>query len=161
MDAAISKILHNAIATFTKTSIGKFESDATACFDRFVMVFAMLCFFAYGCPLLLIQFWMGVLQHHSHKVKTSHGVSSSGSMLTLPTPRSMALVKALVEVRALALSPPRSSYMHKTSYRMVSPSVTRPRASATSTVPICSSTTTPARPTSWFAGSTTSRRPLR
>jgi hypothetical protein len=76
MDAAILKGLHNVIATYTKTSLGQFESDATACFDWIVMTFAILCFFAYGCPLLLIQFWMGVLQHHSHTVKTSHGISS-------------------------------------------------------------------------------------
>jgi hypothetical protein len=44
MDAAISKVLHNTIATYTKTPLGQFESDATACFDRIVMIFAMLCF---------------------------------------------------------------------------------------------------------------------
>jgi hypothetical protein len=75
MDAAISKTLHNVLATYTKTSLGQFESDATACFDRIVMTFAMLCFFAYGCPSLLIKFWFAVLQHHSHKVKTGHGIS--------------------------------------------------------------------------------------
>jgi hypothetical protein len=52
MDAAISKTLHNVLATYTKTPLGQFESDATACFDRIVMVFAMLCFFAYGCPMI-------------------------------------------------------------------------------------------------------------
>jgi hypothetical protein len=53
MDAAISKTLHNVIATYTKTPLGQFESDATACFDRIVMV---LCFYAYGCPMILIRF---------------------------------------------------------------------------------------------------------
>jgi hypothetical protein len=33
MDAAISKVLHNVIATYTKTPLGQFESDATACFE--------------------------------------------------------------------------------------------------------------------------------
>jgi hypothetical protein len=42
MNAAISKTLHNVIATYTKTPLGQFESDATACFDQIVMVFAML-----------------------------------------------------------------------------------------------------------------------
>jgi hypothetical protein len=49
MDAAISKVLHNVVATYTKTPLAQFESDATACFDRIVMMFAMLCFFVYGC----------------------------------------------------------------------------------------------------------------
>jgi hypothetical protein len=76
MDAAISKTLHNVISTYTKTSLDQFESDATTCFDRIVMSYAMLCFFAYGCPLLLINFWLGVLRHHRHKVETSHGISA-------------------------------------------------------------------------------------
>jgi hypothetical protein len=86
MDAAISKTLHNVISTYTKTSLGQFESDATACFDRIVMSFAMLCFFAYGCPLLLINFWLGVLRHHSHKVKTSHGISAGSYAYSADSP---------------------------------------------------------------------------
>jgi hypothetical protein len=39
------------------------------------MAFAMLCLFAYGCLMLFIRFWFGVLTHHQHKVKTSHGIS--------------------------------------------------------------------------------------
>jgi hypothetical protein len=75
MDAAVTKVLHNTITTFTKTPMGQFESDATACFDRIAMGFAMLCFFLYKCPSLLLDFWFGVLTHHSHKIKTSHGIS--------------------------------------------------------------------------------------
>jgi hypothetical protein len=82
MDAAISKVLHNTIATYSKTPLGLFESDATACFDRIVMCFAMLCFFAYGCPSILIRFWFGVLTHHRHKVKTSHVISSGSYSYT-------------------------------------------------------------------------------
>jgi hypothetical protein len=50
MDAAISKTLHNVISTYTKTSLGQFESDATACFDRIVMSYAMLCFLGTVAP---------------------------------------------------------------------------------------------------------------
>jgi hypothetical protein len=56
MDAAISKVLHTIIDTYSKTPMGQFESDATSCF---VMQFPMLCFFVYGCPALVLQFWMG------------------------------------------------------------------------------------------------------
>jgi hypothetical protein len=86
MDAAISKVLHNMIATYSKTPLGQFKSDATACFDRIVMCFAMLCFFAYGCPTLLLRFWFGVLTHHQHKVKTSHGISEGSYSYTASSP---------------------------------------------------------------------------
>jgi hypothetical protein len=46
----------------------------------------MLCFFAYGCPTILIKFWFGVLTHHSHKVKTSHGVSSGSYAFSSDSP---------------------------------------------------------------------------
>ena len=74
MDAAVAKVLHNTIATLTKTPISQFESDATACFDRISMTFAMMCFFIFGCPARFIKFWMGVLTHHCHQVKTAYGV---------------------------------------------------------------------------------------
>jgi hypothetical protein len=86
MDAAVSKILHNVIATFSRTPMGQFESDTTSCFDRIVMVFAMLCFFAYGCPSLLLQFWYGVLTHHIHKVKPSHGITAGSYAYTTDSP---------------------------------------------------------------------------
>jgi hypothetical protein len=86
MDAAISKTLHNITATYTKTPLNQFESVATACFDRIVMVFAMLCFYAYGCPMILIHFWLGVLTHHCHQVKTSHGISSGSYSSTPESP---------------------------------------------------------------------------
>jgi hypothetical protein len=86
MYAAIAKVLHNTIATYTKTPLGQFESDATACFDRIVMVFVMLCFFIYGCPQLLIQVWLGVLTHHQHQVKTSYGVSEGSYSYTADSP---------------------------------------------------------------------------
>jgi hypothetical protein len=45
-----------------------------------------LFFFAYGCPLLLIQLWLGVLTHHHHQVKTSHGVSTGSYSYTTESP---------------------------------------------------------------------------
>jgi hypothetical protein len=86
MDAGVSKVLHNTIATYSKTPMGQFESDATACFDRIVMQFALLCFFIYGCPALLLQFWMGVLSHHCHQVKTSHGTSGGSYSYSAASP---------------------------------------------------------------------------
>jgi hypothetical protein len=50
-DAAISKVLHNMVTIFTKTPMGQFESDATACFDREVMNFVFACFRSHGAPM--------------------------------------------------------------------------------------------------------------
>jgi hypothetical protein len=72
MDAAVAKVLHNTIATLTKIPMSQFESDATACF---VMTFAKMCFFIFGCPARFIKFWMGVLTHHCHQVNAAYGVS--------------------------------------------------------------------------------------
>jgi hypothetical protein len=47
-DATLSKVLHTVIAVLTKTPMGRFESDATACFDREVMNFVFTCFRSHG-----------------------------------------------------------------------------------------------------------------
>ena len=75
-DAAISKVLHNLLSTLTHTAMGQFESDATACFDRVVMEFALLCFKANGAPLHPLQMWERTLHHIVHRVKTAYGLSS-------------------------------------------------------------------------------------
>jgi hypothetical protein len=54
MDAAVYKVLHNTIATYAKTPMGQFESDATACFDRIVMQFALLCIIAIKSRLVMV-----------------------------------------------------------------------------------------------------------
>jgi hypothetical protein len=65
-DAALSKVLHNLLSFFTKTPLSQFESDATACFDRVVMAFALLCFSVKGAPPRPTDDVGTVsLQHHS------------------------------------------------------------------------------------------------
>jgi hypothetical protein len=125
MDAAISKTLHNVIATYTKTSLRQFESDATACFDIIVMTFAMLCFFAYCCPSLLIKFWFAVLQHHSHKVKTGHGISD-GSYTYSDALQYMAPARDRVAVPEAVPFQPLSCCMCRINYLTASLSVTQP-----------------------------------
>lgn len=46
MDAVYTKTIAYHVSHFTKTSLGKFESDAEACFDRIVMAFVFSCFFS-------------------------------------------------------------------------------------------------------------------
>ena len=43
-DVAFAKIMKYHISKYTRTSLGNFESDAEACFDRIFMAFALICF---------------------------------------------------------------------------------------------------------------------
>jgi hypothetical protein len=43
-------------------------------------------FLVYGCPALLVQFWMGVLSHHCHQVKTRHGISAGSYSCSADSP---------------------------------------------------------------------------
>jgi hypothetical protein len=74
-DAALSKVLHNVIANFTKTPMGQFESDATACFNREVTIFVFCCFRSHGAPMGPLCMWEQVLYNVVHRVKTTHGIS--------------------------------------------------------------------------------------
>jgi hypothetical protein len=85
-DAALSKVLHNLLAFFTKTPLGQFESDATACFDRVVMAFALLCFSVMGAPLGPLTMWEQSLYNIVHRVKTAHGVTDNLYQYSLTSP---------------------------------------------------------------------------
>jgi hypothetical protein len=63
------------IAVLTKTPMGQFESDATACFDREVMNFVFACFRSHGAPMGPLRMWEQVLLNVVHQVKTAYGVS--------------------------------------------------------------------------------------
>jgi hypothetical protein len=76
-DAAFSKVLTNMVSQFSKTPIGQFESDATACFDREVMRFVLLCFKSTGAPMGPLRMWEQSLTHIVHRVKTAYGVSKA------------------------------------------------------------------------------------
>jgi hypothetical protein len=66
-DAALSKVLHNLISSLTKTPMGQFESDTTACFDREVMLFMFACFRSRGAPIGPLRMWEQVLEKHYTK----------------------------------------------------------------------------------------------
>ena len=55
LDAVYAKNMAYHVAHFTKTSLGTFESDAEACFDRLVMAFVFMCFLALGSPKTAIK----------------------------------------------------------------------------------------------------------
>jgi hypothetical protein len=74
-DAALSKVLHNLLSTVTQTTLGQFESNATACFDRIVMNFALACFRSSGAHMGPLHMWEQTLYHMVHRVKTAYGLS--------------------------------------------------------------------------------------
>jgi hypothetical protein len=73
----LSKVLHNLLSTVTQTALGQFESDATACFDRIVMNFALACFRSSGAPMGPLRMWEQTLYHIVHQVKTVYGLSEA------------------------------------------------------------------------------------
>ena len=85
-DAAISKVLLNMVSSFTKTPLGQFESDATACFDREVMNFVLTCFKSTGAPMGPLKMWEQTLYNIVHHVKTAYGVSASAYKFSKTSP---------------------------------------------------------------------------
>jgi hypothetical protein len=85
-DATITKVLHNLTATLSRTPMGQFESDATACFDREIMTFVLTCYKADGAPMGPLQMWEQVLHNIVHKVKTAYVISNISYSFT-PTSR--------------------------------------------------------------------------
>jgi hypothetical protein len=85
-DAALLKVLHNHLAKYTQTSMGQFESDATACFDRMVMNFVLLCFRTNGAPMGPLRMWEQTLYHIIHKVKTAYGTTDASYSYTATSP---------------------------------------------------------------------------
>jgi hypothetical protein len=76
-DAPLLKVLHNHLATYTHTALGQFESDATACFDRMVMTFVLLCFRTIGATMGPLRIREQTLYHIIHQVKTTYGTTDS------------------------------------------------------------------------------------
>ena len=70
LDAVYAKTMSYHVSHFTKTSLGTFESDAEACFDRLVMAFVFSCFLALGSPSTAITTWEKILKNIVHYVKT-------------------------------------------------------------------------------------------
>ena len=74
------------ISKYTRTSLGNFESDAEACFDRIVMAFALICFCVWGAPHNILATWEKVLKTTEHKVKTGYGISQKSYKSTPSSP---------------------------------------------------------------------------
>jgi hypothetical protein len=85
-DPSISKVLHNLTAILTHTSMGQFESDATACFDQEVMKFVLTCYHSAGAPLGPLTMWEKVLHNIVHTVKTGYELSNASYSFSAEAP---------------------------------------------------------------------------
>ena len=71
-NTTLVKILHNVISHLMYTPMGQYESDATACFNRIVMQFALLCFKTNGAPMSPLQKWEQVLCKIIYRIKNTY-----------------------------------------------------------------------------------------
>ena len=59
----------------TRTDLATFDNDASACYDRIVTRFALLCCRAHGVPEGPCKMTTEVLENVIHKIKTAYGIS--------------------------------------------------------------------------------------
>ena len=74
-DVLMLKELTYQIATMSRTDIATFNNDASACYDRLVTRFALLCCRAHGVPEGPCRMTAEVLDNVIHKIKTAYGIS--------------------------------------------------------------------------------------
>ena len=74
-DVLMLKELTYQVATMSRTDLATFDNDASACYDRIVTRFALLCCRAYGVPEGPCKMTADVLDNVIHKIKTAYGIS--------------------------------------------------------------------------------------
>ncbi len=74
-DVLMLKELTYQISTMSRTDIATFDNDASACYDRLVTRFALLCCRAHGVPEGPCRMTAEVLDNVIHKIKTAYGIS--------------------------------------------------------------------------------------
>ena len=74
-DVLMLKELSYQVACMSRTDIATFDNDATACYDRIVSRFALLCCRSYGAPPQACRMTAEVLDNVIHKIKTAYGIS--------------------------------------------------------------------------------------
>ena len=74
-DVLMLKELTYQIANMSRTDIATFDNDASACYDRLVTRFALLCCRAHGVPEGPCRMTAEVLDNVIHKIKTAYGIS--------------------------------------------------------------------------------------
>ena len=77
------KELTYQVAAMSRTDVATFDNDASACYDRIVTRFALLCCRAHGVPEGPCRMTAEVLDNVIHKIKTAYGISEA-SYTNLP-----------------------------------------------------------------------------
>ena len=85
-DVLMLKELTYQVASMSRTDIATFDNDASACYDRIVTRFALLCCRAHGVPEGPCRMTAEVLDNVIHKVKTAYGISDDSYQNSIDSP---------------------------------------------------------------------------
>ena len=85
-DVLMIKELTYQVAAMSRTDLATFDNDASACYDRIVTRFALLCCRAHGVPEGPCKMTAEVLDNVIHKIKTAYGISEEYYNNTPDTP---------------------------------------------------------------------------
>ena len=85
-DVLMLKELTYQVASMSRTDIATFDNDASACYDRIVTRFALLCCRAHGVPEGPCRMTAEVLDNVIHKIKTAYGISETSYTNTSDSP---------------------------------------------------------------------------
>ena len=85
-DVLMLKELTYQVAAMSRTDIATFDNDASACYDRIVTRFALLCCRAHGVPEGPCKMTAEVLDNVIHKIKTAYGISEASYTNTPESP---------------------------------------------------------------------------
>jgi hypothetical protein len=75
-EALIHKVLSYEISRSTRTPLGTLDNDAKACYDRIVMLFALILCQKHGVPLSACKLSAHALLAAKYSIKTGFGVSN-------------------------------------------------------------------------------------
>ena len=85
-DVLMLKELTYQVASMSRTDLATFDNDASACYDRIVTRFALLCCRAHGVPEGPCRMTAEVLDNVIHKIKTAYGISEASYTNTVESP---------------------------------------------------------------------------
>jgi hypothetical protein len=76
-EALIHKILSYEISRTTRTPLGTLDNDAKTCYDRIVMIFALILCQKHGVPLSACKLSAKALLYAKYSIKTGFGISDN------------------------------------------------------------------------------------
>jgi hypothetical protein len=85
-EALIHKILSYEISRLTRTPLGTLDNDAKACYDRIIMLFALLLCQKHGVPLSACKLSAKALIAAKYAIKTGFGISKVTYSSTIDQP---------------------------------------------------------------------------